>query len=115
MIGYNLFFVLIVTATAVIAACFIRKTWFRAAMVALMYLGSILTVTAGMSELRPRIEEARKRGESEEYISGLAARDDQLLQARVEIFVFSTGLVLLGLAGWWRVIGKSGRPDAAQD
>lgn len=86
---------------ALAVALFIRKTWLRAALVALMYSGIFLAVTAGMSELRPRIEQARAQGKSKDFIDGLAARDEKLLQARIDILVFSAGLVVLALAGWW--------------
>lgn len=101
MIDYSLIVSLAVVVIALTTALSIKKTWLRAALVVLMYAGTFLTVTAGMSELRPRIEQARAQGKSEDFVNGLAARDEQLLQARVEIFIFSTGLVILALAGWW--------------
>jgi hypothetical protein len=101
MIGYNLAACIAIVVVALTVAIFIKRTWLRATFVVLMYAGIFLTVTAGMSELRPRIEQARAQGKSEDFVNGLAARDEQLLQARIEIFIFSTGLVVLALAGLW--------------
>lgn len=101
MIGSSLITSLVIVTIALAIALFVKRTWLKAAIVVLMYGGVFLTVTAGMSEIRPRIEQARAQGKSEDFIEGLAVRDEQLLQARVEIFIFSTGLVVLALAGWW--------------
>jgi hypothetical protein len=53
-----------------------------------------------MGGLRVSIENARAQGKSEEYIQGMAARNKQLTSTRLEILIFSSGLMMIGLIGW---------------
>ncbi len=101
MIYSNLIYSLTIVTVALIGSLLIKKTWIRVVFVSVLYGCIVLTATVGMSEFRARIEQARAQGKSEDFIDGLAARDEQIQQARIEILVFSTGLVLLALGGWW--------------
>lgn len=58
--------------------------------------------TVGMGGLRESTEDARLRGKSEEYVSGVASRSKTPLPARIQVVVVVLGLAALGFGGTLR-------------
>lgn len=96
MYSYLLVSLGIVLAALVLAV--FKKRWLRASLIVVIYGCLILSATFGMGGLRTQIEEARLQGKSEEFVSGMAARNKQVLSARIEVLIYASGLFVLALA-----------------
>lgn len=91
---------LFVVALFLLAGFLSRKRWLRATLFVILYFCILFSGIAGMGGLRVHIEQARAQGKSEDYVAGMVERNRQLQSARIEILIYSFGMLVLGFAGW---------------
>lgn len=90
-----------IVVLVIAGAIFVKRTWVRASLVLFLYGCVLFSTTFGMEGVRASIEKARQKGKSSQYVEGIMARNSELLEARLAIILFSTGLTVLALGGWW--------------
>jgi hypothetical protein len=86
-------------AVATAVGLFARRTWLRRITVALLAGIALFTVVFTMNDLRAHGSEARSLGRSQDFIAGMAERDQKTTPRRAVVFFSVCGLALLALSG----------------